>query len=95
MADAKADAAEIGAERGVDRAQAIVPRKPTPGADLDLERGKIELVVEGGQRVGLGLVEAQRLLNAVAAVVHEGLRLEQEDAVAADAAFADQAAEFF
>ena len=70
------------------------PAVPPPMLHLDLHRREVELVVEGGQRVDVELVEAQRLLNRVAAVVHVGLRLEQQDLVAADAAFADQAAEF-
>src|ERR1051325_5642879 len=62
-------------------------------APLHLERREVELVVEDRQRVIVELVEAQRLLNRVAAVVHEGLRLEEEDAVAAEASFGDQTAE--
>ena len=62
-------------------------------AHLDLERREVELVMEDGERFQVELVEAQRLLNRIAAVVHEGLRLEQQDALAADAAFGDQAAE--
>ena len=93
MADADADAAKIGAEAGIDRAQAVMARRAAADAHLDLERREVELVVEDGERVDVELVEAQRLLNRVAAVVHEGLRLEQQDALAADAAFRDQAAE--
>ena len=61
---------------------------------LDLEGREIELVVEDGKRIHVELVEAQRLGDRFAAVVHEGLRLEQQDALAADAALRDQAAEF-
>jgi hypothetical protein len=50
--------------------------------------------VEDGERIHAELVEFQRLLNRVAAVVHEGLRLEEEDALTADPAFRDEAAEF-
>ena len=84
MADADPHAAEIGAETGVDRAQAVVPGGAAAELHLDLHRREVELVVEDGQRVEVELVEAQRLLNRVAAVVHEGLRLEQQDPVAAD-----------
>ena len=94
VADADADPAEVGAEARVDRAQAVVAGEAAADAHLHLERREIELVVEDGQRVIVELVEAQRLLNRIAAVVHEGLRLEQQDAMAADAAFGDQAPEF-
>ena len=89
MADADANAAEVGAERGVDRAQPVVAGEAAADAHLDLQRREVELVVEDGQRVFVELVEVQRLLNRVAAVVHEGLRLEQQDPVTADAAFGD------
>ncbi len=69
------------------------PGQPAADADLHLERREVELVVEDGQRFLVELVEVQRLLNRVAAVVHEGLRLHQQDLVAADAAFGDQASE--
>ena len=54
---------------------------------LDLERREVELVVEHGQRVGAQLVEAQRLADRAAAVVHEGRGLEQQHLFAADPAF--------
>ncbi len=92
--DADADAAKIGAEARVDRAQAVVPRSAATLLHLHLERREIELIVEHGQRIDVELVEAQRLLNGIAAVVHECERLEQKHAVAADPAFRDQAAEF-
>ena len=83
MADADPHAAEIGAERGVDRAQAVVARRvPPPTRHLDLHRREVELVVEDGQRLLVELVEFERLLNRVAAVVHIGLRLDQQDALA-------------
>ena len=49
--------------------------------------------MEHRERVHLQFVKVQRLLNRVAAVVHEGLRLQEEDAVPADAAFGNEAAE--
>src|SRR5205085_12042560 len=91
MANADPDAAEIGAERCADRAQAIVAGGPAALFHLDLHRCEVELVVEGGQGVDVELVEAKRLLNRVAADVHEGLGLEEQDFVPADAAFRDQA----
>ena len=51
MADADADAAEFGAEAGVDRAQAVVAGGAAADLHLDLHRREVELVVEGGERV--------------------------------------------
>ena len=42
---------------------------------LHLEGGQVELVVEDGQRIEVELVEVQRLLHRVAAVVRGGLGL--------------------
>src|SRR4029079_7916005 len=85
---------KIRAERGIDRTPAVMPRKAAPDARPHLGRGEVELVVEDRQRPEVELVEAQHLLNSIAAVVHEGLRLEEEDAGTADPSFGDQAAEF-
>ncbi len=93
MADADADAAEFGAEACVDRPQSIVARRAAADLHLHLERREVELVVEDGQGVHVELVELQRLLNGIAAVVHEGLRLQEQDALPADAALRDQAPE--
>ena len=80
---------------------ALIERRPlwpasaAADAHLHLERREVELVVEDGQRFLVELVEVQRLLNRVAAVVHEGLRLDQQHPVAADAAFGDRLRNFF
>ncbi len=50
--------------------------------------------MEDGQGVLVELVETQRLLNGVAAIVHEGLGLDQQDLVTADPPFGNEAAEF-
>src|SRR3954452_17983888 len=94
VADADAHAAKFGAEVRVDRAQAVMPRGSAADLHLDLERGEIELVMEDGERVHVALVEAQRLGNGFAAVVHEGLRLKQQDALSSDAALRYQTAKF-
>src|SRR5215218_5587058 len=93
MSDADAHAPEFRAEMGVDRTQAVVPGRAAPDLHLDLERGEIELVMKDRQRVQVELIEMQGLLNRVAAVVHECLRLQQQHALPADTAFRDQAAE--
>src|SRR5436305_2850012 len=94
MADADPDAAKLRAEAGVDRSQAVMPGGPAAELHLDLERREVELVVKDGQGVPIELIEAQRLLNRIAAVVHEGLGLEQQNAVSPKAPFGDQASEF-
>src|SRR5215213_2437000 len=68
--------------------------KAAADANLDLERGEVELVMEDGERLFVGLVEAERLLNRIATVVHERLRLHQQHLLAADTAFRDEASEF-
>src|SRR5688572_2161005 len=93
MTDADAHAAEIGSQRCIDRAKAVMPGKAAADADLHLERRKVELVVEDCKRFLVRLIEAERLLNGVAAVVHEGLRLNQKHLVATDTAFRDEAPE--
>ena len=51
MADADADAAEVGAQARVDRAQAVMAGEAAADAHLHLEWREIELVVKDGQRV--------------------------------------------
>ena len=70
-----------------------MPGEPAAHAHLHLERREVELVVKHGQRLGLQLVEPQRLRDRAAAFVHEGRRLEQQDLLAADPAFLHPALE--
>ena len=93
MADADAHPSELRAEAGVDRSEAVVAGKATADAHLHLERREVELVVEDRECLHVELVEFQRLLNRVAAVVHEGLGLQQQHALTADTPFRDQASE--
>ena len=93
MADANAHPAELGPEHRVDRAQAVMARETAADSYLDLEWREVELVVEDGEGVEIELVELQCLLNGIAAVVHEGLGLQQQDALPAHATLGDEAAE--
>src|SRR4051812_42424109 len=68
-------------------------RQAAADAYLHLHRREVEFIVKDRKGVHVELVEAQRLLNRVTAVVHECLRFEEQHALAADAAFADQAPE--
>src|SRR3954447_17994309 len=60
---------------------------------LHLEWGEVELVVEGGEILEVELVETQGFGDRAAAVVHEGLRHLDQNPMATDAAFRDEAAE--
>src|SRR5262249_10082854 len=93
MADTDPHAAEFIADMRLGRAQAVMAGGAAAGLHLYLERGEVELVVEDGDVFRLELEEARRLADRAAALVHPGLRLEQQDAGAADAPLRDQAAE--
>src|SRR3954464_9628515 len=68
--------------------------EPAAHAYFHLERCEVELVMKDGESFDIELVEAKRLLNRVAAVVHEGLGLDQQDAVPAQAPLRYEAPEF-
>ena len=93
MADADAHPAEVWAEARVDRAEAVVPGGSPADLHLHLERREIEFVVEDGKIAHFELVEAHCLLNRVATVVHEGLGLQQQYPLAADASLGDRGCE--
>jgi hypothetical protein len=93
MADADSHSAEFGSKRSVDRAKPVVAGEAASNADFDLERCEIELVMEDRERPVVQFVKTKSLLNGIAAVVHESLRLYEQDPVAAEAAFRDQAPE--
>src|SRR3546814_11287416 len=52
---------------------------------LDLHGGQVELVVEDGDVADVALEEAHRLADRLAAPVHEGGGLEEQDTLLADA----------
>src|SRR3546814_11322192 len=87
MTDPDPNAAKIWAEMLVDRAQSVVARRPAALFDLDLERGKIELVVKNRQAFRAKFVESQRLGHAAPAFVHESRRLDQQHLVPTDPPF--------
>ena len=93
MADAEADALVIVADMGADRAQAVV--SGIAAADLDAHFGgrKIEFVVQHDDGVEVELMEAHRLADAAAGIVHEGLRRQQRDALRPDRTFGERALE--
>ena len=70
------------------------PAVPPPVFTLTLNGSRSSSSWKAVSALDVLLEEMQRLLNRIAAVVHERLGLEQQDAVAADAALAHQAAEF-
>ncbi len=93
MADAEPHAAILLAAMRVDRAQAVMAGRTATGLHLDAEGIEIELVMEGGQRRKIELVETQRFADRAAAVVHIRGGLEQEDAGGADTASGNPALE--
>src|SRR5436190_21357376 len=93
MADADAHAGKFVAEVRRDGAQAIVPGVAAPGLQLDLGRRQVELVVEDVDVAFRNLEIAARLANRAAAVVHEGLRLQQHHALARNGTLAGEAME--
>src|SRR5947209_5772642 len=79
VTDADSDAAEIGAEARVDRAQPVMSGGAAAHFYFHLEGREVELVVEYREVVHVEFIEVHRLLNGVTAVVHECLRLQQQD----------------
>src|SRR5690606_37710838 len=91
-ADAEAHALEVArAELLGDRAQAVVSGHAAAGLDAHLAGREIELVVTDHDVPERQLVKARGFGDGVAGVIHEGLRLLQEDLDAAEKAFAHQA----
>src|SRR5437868_10388760 len=93
MPDADAHAGKFVAEVRRDGAQAIVPGVAAPGLHLELGRHQVELVVEDVDVAFRNLQIAARLADRAAAVVHEGLRLQQHHALARNGTLAGEAME--
>src|SRR6202521_4615911 len=93
MTDADAHAGKLVAEMRRNRAQAVVPGVATPGFHLELAGSEVEFVVEDVDVALCDLEIAARLADRAAAVVHEGLRLQQHHALARDRALAGEAME--
>ena len=60
MADAEPDALVVGADRRIDRAQAVVAAIAAAGLDPELARREVEFVVDDGHVGGRELVELDR-----------------------------------
>src|SRR5512133_1393248 len=88
VADAEAHASIIIAHMRGDRAQTVVSGIAAADLHTQLSRREVELVVEHDDVVELDLVEPRRLVHGAAGIVHESLRLDQDDALAGDLAFA-------
>ena len=93
VADAEADAGEVGADVGADRADAVVAGGAAAGLDPHPAGGEVELVVEDDGVAGLELVELQRRPDGVAGKVHVGAGLQQQDLLGPEAALGDLAVE--
>ena len=86
MPRAHADARKIVAAKQIDdRAHAVVRAGAALGAEADVPRLQIDVVIHHDQVIRLDLVPVHQLDNALAGQVHERLRLSQHDALAADA----------
>ncbi len=75
VADAQTDAAILGPDVLVDRAQAIVARVAAALFDAQLAGGKVQFVVKDDDVLRFQLVIAHRLADGLAGQVHEGLGL--------------------
>src|SRR5579883_3126796 len=93
MADTDPHAPIIIADMVADRAQTIM--SGIAAADLDPEppRRQVELVMENGDIGEIDLVEACRLADCAAGLVHESLGLQQDQAFVADRPFGGLALE--
>ena len=87
MTDAEADAGELRADMGGDRAQAVVAGVAAAGLDPDPAGREVELVVQDDHLGGLELVELQRGADGVAGEVHVGAGLQEQHLLGAEAAF--------
>src|SRR5690606_31528196 len=98
MADAHTRAPEVGAQLADQRADAVLAGRPPALLHAETARGQIDLVVEDDHLRRLNLVEARRLGDGPAALVHEGLGLHQQHLDPAlrrlDLALADHRLEF-
>src|SRR3546814_15855897 len=65
--------------------KAVMPGGAASDLHLDLHGGQVELVVEDGDVADVALEEAHRLADRLAAPVHEGGGLEEQDTLLADA----------
>ena len=88
--DQISDLADVGGYR----AQTIVASIAAAGLDLQLARGKVQLVVEDDDVGQVQLQKADRLTDCPARLVHVGVGLEQQDFFAIHLAFRGQALEF-
>src|SRR5262245_51766436 len=93
VADADAHAGIVVADMRAQRAQPVVPGIAAAGLDPELARRQVELVVEHVDVALLDLQVALGLGHRAAAVVHVGLRLQEHDALSADAPIAGKAME--
>src|SRR5690242_8702591 len=87
MADTDAHPAIVVADAGRERTQAVVTGISPAHLDAHLAGRQIDLVVEHDDVGERKLVEILRLGDGSSGVVHVGLRLEQQHALAAERAF--------
>ena len=87
MPDPDAHAAKLFSDVRLDRLQALVPGGAAAGLHAELSGRQVELVVDHHDVARRELVEAHRLRDGAAGLVHVGRRLQQERLLAAEVAF--------
>jgi hypothetical protein len=91
VADAKADADIVVAEVRGDGAQAVMAGIAAAGFDAQFGRSEVQLVVQHDDVGERDFMERGCFLHGATAVVHIGLRLEEESPRPVEIAFGDQA----
>src|SRR3546814_8446200 len=94
MPDAAGHAAKVAAaQMRLDAAQPVMAGMAAAALDPHLGGGKVDLVVEDDDLCGRELEEAERLADRAAGLVHEGHRLEQDNALPGDGSLGNVALE--
>src|SRR5438270_4495688 len=88
MADAEAHALVIVAHMRGDRAQAVMPGIAAADLHAQLPGREVEFIVEDDNVIQGDFIEAGGFMHRAAGIVHESLRLDEHDPLAANLAFA-------
>jgi len=75
---------------GVNGAQTIVTGMPPGGLYPQFSGHEVQLIMEDDNVLWIDLIEARRFANGAAALIHKGLRFEQQGLYAPKAPFAAQ-----
>ncbi len=90
FANSDADAREfVGAQQFDDRGHALMSGGATAGSDADDAEGEVHFIVDDGQIGGSRTEAGEEVADRVAAVVHEGAGLGENDGPTFDFALAE------